>query len=134
MLTLRALGADAVRAAMSVPGAVEGDAGLVFITDVRAPRLQPGTIVVLDTVPPHKMAAITEAITAVDAQGKFLPPYSPDFSPIENCWSKVKTFLRSVAARTRADLDAALSQALTTITGADSKGWFAHGGYGEALK
>ena len=129
-----ALGTDAVRAAMSVPGAVDGDACLVFIKEGLAPRLQPGNVVFLDNVPTHKRAAIAEALTAVDAQVKFLPPYSPDFSPIENCWSKIKSFLRSVAARTRADLAAALSQALAMITGDDIQGWFAHCGYGEALK
>jgi transposase len=128
-----ALGYDALRAAMSVVGAVDGDACLVFIQDVLAPRLQPGDIVFLDNVPTHKMAAIEEALRAADAKVKFLPPYSPDFSPIENCWSKVKTFLRKVAARTQQDLEAALSQALTLITGDDIKGWFAHCGYGDAL-
>jgi transposase len=127
-----ALGVDALRAAMSVPGAVDGDACLVFTKAVLAPRLRPGNIVLLDHVPTHKMAAIAEALLAVGARVKFLPPYSPDFSPIENCWSKVKTFLRRVAARTRQDLDAALSQALTTITGDDIIGWFAHCGYGDA--
>jgi transposase len=128
-----ALGFDELRAAMRVPGAVDGDACLVFTQDVLAPRLRPGNIVFLDNVPTHKMAAIEEALTAVDAKVKFLPPYSPDFSPIENCWSKVKTFLRRVAARTQQDLDAALSQALAMITGDDIKGWFAHCGYGDAL-
>ena len=128
-----ALGADALRAVMSVPGAVDGDACLVFTQQVLAPRLQPGNIVFMDNVPTHKMPAITKAITAVGAQVKFLPPYSPDFSPIEQCWSKVKTFLRSVAARTRKDLDAALSQALAAITPHDIAGWFAHCGYGAAL-
>jgi transposase len=111
-----ALGYDELRAARSVSGAVDGDAGLVFTKDVLAPRLHPGDIVFLDNGPTHKMAAIEEAITAVEAKVKFLPPYSPDFSPIENCWSKVKTFLRRVAARTRQDLDTALSQALAMIT------------------
>jgi transposase len=128
-----ALGYDELRAAMSVSGAVDGDACLVFTKDVLAPRLRPGDIVFLDNVPTHKMAAIEEAITAVEAKVKFLPPYSPDFSPIENCWSKVKTFLRRVAARTRQDLDSALSQALAMITRDDIKGWFAHCGYVDAL-
>ena len=127
-----ALGFEELRAAMSVPGAVDGDACLVFIKDVLAPRLRPGNIVVLDNVPTHKMTAIAEALTAVDAKVKFLPPYAPDLSPIEHCWSKLKTFLRSVAARTRADLEVALSQALALITGDDIKGWFAHCGYGDA--
>jgi transposase len=128
-----ALGSDEVRAAMSLPGAVDGQACLVFTKEVLAPCLHPGNIVFMDNVPTHKMPAIAEAITAVGARVKFLPPYSPDFSPIENCWSKVKTFLRSVAARTRKDLDAALSKALATITREDIEGWFAHCGYVDAL-
>lgn len=130
---LGALGCDELRAAMSVPGAVEGDACLVFLKDVRAPRVRPGNIVFLDKVPTHQRAAIAAALTAVDAQVNFLPPYAPDFSPSEHCGSKVKTFLRRVAARTQQDLDAALSQALAMITGDDIKGWFAHCGYGNAL-
>jgi transposase len=128
-----ALGSDELRAAMSVPGAVDGDACLVFTKEVLAPRLHPGNVVFMDNVPTHKMAAIEEAITTVGARVKFLPPYSPDFSPIENCWSKVKTFLRRAAARTRKDLDAALSKALATITPDDIGGWFAHCGYVDAL-
>ena len=119
-----ALGADALRAAMSVPGAVDGDAYLVFTQHVLAPRLHPGNIVFMDKVPTHKIPAIADAITAVSARVHFLPPYSPDFSPIEQCWSKVKTFLRRVAARTQNALDAALSRALATITHEDIKGWF----------
>lgn len=128
-----ALGADAMRAAMSVLGAVDGDASLVFTKNVLAPCLHPGNIVFMDNVPTHKMPPIAEAIAAVGARVKFLPPYSPDFSPIENCWSKVKTFLRSVAARTQNALDVALSRALATISHDDIKGWFAHCGYVDAL-
>jgi transposase len=128
-----ALGADAMRAAMSVPGAVDGDAYLVFTKQVLAPCLHPGNIVFMDNVPTHKMPTIAEAIAAVGARVQFLPPYSPDLSPIENCWAKVKTFLRSIAARTQNALDAALSNALATITRADIKGWFAHCGYVDAL-
>jgi transposase len=128
-----ALGTDKVRAAMSVPGAVDGEACLVFTTEVLGPCLQPGNIVFMDNVPTHKMPAIAEAITAVGARVKFLPPYSPDFSPIEHCWSKLKIYLRRVAARTQQALDAALSQALAAITREDIKGWFAHCGYADAL-
>jgi transposase len=129
-----ALGADAVRAAMSLPGAIEGDACLVFTQQVLVPCLHPGNIVFMDNVPTHKMVAIADAITAVGARVKFLPPYSPDFSPIEHCWSKIKTFLRGVAARTQPALDAALSKALATITRDDIEGWFTHCGYMAALK
>ena len=129
-----ALGADALRATMSVPGAVDGDAYLIFTKKVLAPCLHPGNIVFMDNVPTHKMPTIAEALAAVGARVQFLPPYSPDLSPIENCWSKVKTFLRSVAARTQKALEAALRNALATITHDDIKGWFAHCGYGDALK
>jgi transposase len=128
-----ALGYDELRAVMRVSGAVDGDAGLALTKNVLAPRLRPGNIGLLDNVPTPKMAAIAEAIPAVKATGKFLPPYAPDFSPIEQCWSKVKPFLRRAAARTRQDLDAALSQALATITRDDIEGWFAHCGYVDAL-
>ncbi len=128
-----ALGAEAVRAAMRVPGAVDGDVYLVFTKDLLAPGLRPGNIVFMDNVPTPKLPAIAEALVAVGARVKFLPPYSPDLSPIEQCGSKVKTFLRRVAARTRKDLDAALSHALATITPDDIAGWFAHCGYVDAL-
>jgi len=128
-----ALGADALRAARSVPGAVDGDVCLVFTKEVLARRLRPGNIVFMDNVPTHKMSALADAINAVGARVKFLPPYSPDFSPLELCGSKVKTFLRSVAARTRKHLDAALRHALATITREDIAGWFTHCGYGDPL-
>jgi transposase len=128
-----ALGADTMRAALSVPGAVDGDAYLVFTKQVRAPCLHPGNIVFMDNVPTHKLPPLAEALAAGGARVQFLPPYSPDLSPIENCWSKVKTFLRSLAARTQKALDAALSNALATITHDDIKGWFAHCGYVDAL-
>jgi transposase len=128
-----ALGADALRAVMSVPGAVDGDAFLSFIKHVLAPRLHPGNIVFMDNVPTHKMPTIADAIAGVGARVHFLPPYSPDFSPIEHCWGKLKTFLRRVAARTQQALDAALSDALATITHDNIKGWFTHCGYVDAL-
>jgi transposase len=128
-----ALGTDTLRTAMSVPGAVEGDAFLIFIKHVLAPRLYPGNIVFMDNVPTQKMPTIADAIAAVGARVHFLPPYSPDFSPIEHCWAKVKTFLRSVAARTQHALDPALSAALAAIAHDNIKGWFAHCGYVDAL-
>jgi len=116
-----------------VPGAVEGAAWRVCSKDVRAPRVRPGNSVFQDHVPTHTRAAIAAALPAVDAQGKVLPPSSPDFAPLEKCWSQGKTFLRRVAARTQQDRDAALSQALAMMTGDAMKGWFAHCGSGDAL-
>jgi len=129
-----ALGAAGGRAARRLPGAIAGDACLVFSQQVLIPGLPPGNIVFMDHVPTQKMAALTDAITAVGARVKFLPPYSPDFSPIEHCWSKIKTYLRGVAARPQPALDTALSKALATITRDDIEGWFTHCGYMAALK
>jgi len=124
-----ALGYDGMRATMSLPGAIDGDAYLVFIRDVLLPSLRVGEIVLMDNVPTHRMPVIERTINGAGARVIFLPPYSPDYSPIENCWSKIKTYLRGAAARTREALEVALSEALATITLADIDGWFTHCGY-----
>jgi transposase len=87
----------------------------------------------MDHVPTHKRPTIADALAAVGARVPFLPPYSPDFSPSEQCWAQVKTFLRSVAARTQQALDTALSDAVAAITQDNIKGWFAHCGYVDAF-
>lgn len=81
---------------------------------------------VMDNLPAHKVGRIREAIEAVGAQLVYLSPYSLDFNPIENCWSKVKEFLRSRAARTYAQLDQAITDALDAVTIQDITGWFTH--------
>jgi transposase len=90
------------------------------------PQLWTGACVVMDNLPAHKVAAIREAIEAAGARLVYLSPYSPDFNPIENCWSKVKELLRSLAARTYSELDDAITKVLTTITTQDIVGWFTH--------
>ena len=79
----------------------------------------------MDNLSSHKVKGISEAIERRGARLLFLPPYSPDFSPIEPCWSKVKTFLRKAKART---VDA-LNEAIDQVTSSDAKGWFRHCGY-----
>ncbi len=127
--TIGALALDGVRAVMSIPGAVDGEVYQVFVQQVLAPRLRVGDIVFMDNVPTHKMVTIQEAITAVGARVEFLPPYSPDLSPIENLWSKVKAILRAIGARTMRGLMAALKKALGAVTPNDILGWFKHCGY-----
>jgi len=83
----------------------------------------------MDHLSAHKVAGLQAAIDATGAQLLYLPPYSPDFSPIEPCWSKLKTYLRAVKAHTHEPLEAALTEALDTITAADARGWFTHCGY-----
>jgi transposase len=127
--TIAALALDGVRAAMSVPGAVDGDAYLTFVQQVLAPSLRVGDIVFMDNVPTHKMVAVEEAITGVGARVEFLPPYSPDLSPRESAFSKIKAILRAIGARTLRELMAALKKAFAAITLDDVLGWFTHCGY-----
>jgi transposase len=83
----------------------------------------------MDNLSSHKVDGIKHAIEAVGARLEYLPPYSPDLSPLEECWSKVKTILRAKAARTYAHLDQAITEAFDLITPQDARGWFTHCGY-----
>jgi transposase len=83
----------------------------------------------MDNLSVHKVSGIRETIEAVGARLLYLPPYSPDYSPIESCWSKLKAILRKAKARTREALDEALTQAIEHITRSDAKGWFELCGY-----
>ncbi|WP_292823297.1 transposase [Nostoc sp. JL33] len=85
-------------------------------------------IVVMDNLPVDHAERVRVAIESVGAKVKFLPPYSPDLSPIELCWSKVKQFLRSCEARTTESLDQAMALAVNYITEDDAFGWFNHCG------
>ena len=126
---LTLIGAMALRGLVgeiTFPGATDAMAFKTYLTQVLVPNLWPGACVVMDNLPAHKVAGIREAIEAVGATVVYLSPYSPDFSPIENCWSKVKEFLRSRAARTYAQLDQAITDALAAVTVHDIKGWFTH--------
>lgn len=127
--TIGALALDGIRAAMSVPGAIDGDALALFVRQALVPQLQPGEIVFMDNVPTHKMDEVAKAIESVGARVEFLPEYSPDFSPIEPFWSKVKTIVRSIGPRTAIKLFAALEQAFAAVTLEDILGWFTHCGY-----
>ncbi|WP_242527419.1 transposase [Ktedonosporobacter rubrisoli] len=100
-----------------------------YIEQVLAPHLIEGQMVVMDNLAAHKSARIEEVIRARGCQLLFLPSYSPDYSPIEETFSKLKTFLRRVGARTREALHDAIAQALLTVTPQDAQGWFRHCGY-----
>ena len=93
------------------------------------PELRAGDIVVMDNLSPHKASAIREAIEAAGAEVWYLPPYSPDFNPIEKMWSKIKEFLRKAKARTQEALFDAIAAALSLVTASDAKGWFESCGY-----
>lgn len=116
-------------AAMILEGSADTIAFEVYVEQVLVPSLQPGQIIVMDNLQAHKSPRITQAIEAKGCQILFLPSYSPDLSPIEEAFSKLKTALRRTGTRTREALEEALGQALLTITAQDAQGWFHHCGY-----
>jgi transposase len=118
-----------IGAVMSIEGATDGPVFLAYVRQVLAPPLAEGDVVVMDNLSAHKVAGVREAIEAKGAKVLYLSPYSPDFSPIEPCWSKIKTALRAAKARTREALDEALAAALATITPLDARNWFTSCGY-----
>jgi transposase len=116
-------------AALILEGSTNATAFELYVEQVLAPTLQAGQIVVMDNLQAHKGARVRLAIEAKGCQVLFLPGYSPDFSPIEEAFSKLKTALRRAGARTREALQEAIGQALLTITSRDAQGWFQHCGY-----
>ena len=101
----------------------------IYVEQVLAPSLKPGQVVVLDNVSVHKGERVRQAIEARGCQVLFLPTYSPDLTPIEEAFSKLKTWLRRLEARTREALEEAIAEALKQITMQDAHGWFWHCGY-----
>jgi transposase len=126
---LAALGSRGVEAVMTIDGATDAEVFQVYVEQVLRPTLRPGDIVIMDNLRAHKVAGIREAVEQAGAQLLYLPPYSPDLSPIEPCWSKLKTALRTAQARTREALEQAMALALATITVSDAHHWFHHCGY-----
>jgi transposase len=116
-------------AAMILEGSANATAFEIYIEQLLVPSLQAGQLVVMDNLRAHKGEQVRQAIEARGCQVLFLPGYSPDFSPIEETFSKLKTFLRRVGARTREALEEAICQALLTVTAQDARGWFSHCGY-----
>jgi transposase len=83
----------------------------------------------MDNLGAHRVKAVQEAIEAAGCTLKFTPPYSPEFNPIEECWSKIKAILRTIGAKTKESLENAISTALQAVSPLDLKGWFNHAGY-----
>jgi transposase len=129
LTVLAALNCRGIQAALVVPGATDREVFLSFVQQVLAPQLRPGMVVVMDNLAAHKGATVADAIRKTGAQLRYLPPYSPDYNPIEQAWSKMKAWLRGVGARTRRKLYQALNTALAQITPHDAQAWFKHCGY-----
>lgn len=127
-----ALRLDGLAAPMILDGPMHGTAFLAYVEQVLVPELRPGDIVVMDNLPAHKVAGAREAIEAAGARLLFLPPYSPDFNPIELAFAKFKAILRKIAARTIPDLWAAIATALEAFTHDECPNYFATAGYNRA--
>jgi transposase len=124
-----ALTPTGLQAAMTVSGAVNGEVFAAYLVQVLGPTLVPGDVVVLDNLPAHKVAGLAELVEARGARLLYLPPYSPDFNPIELAFSKLKIWLRTAQARTRQALEDVIAAAADWITEQDAKNWFDHCGY-----
>ncbi len=118
-----------IQAPFILEGAIDTLAFETYVEQVLAPSLSPGQVVVLDNLSVHKGERVRQMIEARGCQVLFLPAYSPDLTPVEEAFSKLKTWLRRLGARTREALEEAIAQALQQITGKDAHGWFWHCGY-----
>ena len=131
LTVIGALAPDGVVASMSIAAATSTAVFLAFVEQVLAPALRerPGAVVVLDNLAAHKAERVRAALAAAGLGCRYLPPYSPDFNPVEQAWSKLKARLRAEGARSREALEAALGPALATISPQDAQSWFRLCGY-----
>jgi transposase len=126
---LGAVNSKGWQAVMTVEAATDGDVFLTYLREVLVPTLKAGQVVVMDNLSAHKVDGVRELIESAGAELRYLPPYSPDFNPIEPCWSVVKQRLRQLKARSLAALDLAIPQALALISPNIAKNCFRHCGY-----
>ena len=110
-------------------GPMDGECFLAYVEQILAPSLHPGDVVVIDNLPAHRVNGVKAAIERRGARLLFLPPYSPDFNPIEQAFAKLKAHLRKAAARTVDDLWAAIAEILKTFTQTECENYFVNSGY-----
>ena len=129
MTIFGAISLNGIEALTYTEGSGNTEVFTCFINNYLCPVLQSNHVVVMDNVSFHKSGKIKLAIESIGAKLIYSPPYSPEFNPIEEMWSKVKTFLRKVSARIKRSFKSALRNALFTVTSTDLFGWFKHAGY-----
>jgi transposase len=130
--TLTLLGAVSVSgwvATMTIEAPTDGDVFLAYLEQVLCPQLRPTHCVVMDNLAAHKVTGVRELVEATGARLLYLPPYSPDFNPIENCWAQVKQHLRAAKARSISALEQAITSALGALTADQAEACFQHCGY-----
>jgi transposase len=120
---------DGQTACLAIEGATTSEIFREYVRQILAPTLRKGDIVILDNLSSHKDSKALALIRAKGAREQFLPPYSPDFNPIEKMWSKVKEHLRGAKARTQETLYQSITSAFKTITAHDAENWFKSCGY-----
>ena len=124
-----ALRADGLTAPAVFDGAINGVSFLAYVEQVLVPTLRRGDIVILDNLPSHKVDGVREAIEAVGAELRYLPPYSPDLNPIELLFAKFKAHLRKLAARSVEALWTAIAQTVSAFERGECKNYIRHAGY-----
>lgn len=126
---ISALRSEGVVAPLVVDGAINGELFLMWVREHLAPALRPGDLVVMDNLAVHKIRGVREAVAAASAQILYLPPYSPDFNPIEQIFAWFKAKLRALKARTQEGLWSAIGQLCEILTPQAITNCFAHSGY-----
>lgn len=116
-------------APMVLDGPMDGVTFLAYVEQILVKELEPGDIVIMDNLPAHKVSGVRQAIEGADARLLYLPPYSPDFNPIEMAFSKLKAILRKAAARTIDDLWNEIANALDAFTSTECQNYFDAAGY-----
>ena len=124
-----AISLDGIETMMTNIGGTNAAVFRRFVDDHLVPVLREGDVVVMDNLGAHHATGIRAAIEVSGARVIYQPPYSPDLNPIEPCWSKVKSILRQIGARTVKTLTAAVHRAAKLVTADDADGWFDHCGY-----
>ena len=114
---------------MVIDGAVNGELFLAYVERVLVPELRPGDVVVMDNLSSHTAAGVRRAIERAGGRPLYLPPYSPDFNPIENAFSKLKRLLRAGGERTVEGLWRAIGRLLDRFAPAECRNYFRHCGY-----
>jgi len=125
------LGGMASAATMACP--MDGELFQTYLRESLVPTLRPGDVVVMDNLASHRHPRVRELVESAGATLLYLPPYSPDYNPIEMIWSKVKRLLRSAAARTIGALHQAFGNAMAAVKTGDIAGCFRHCGYATTL-
>lgn len=114
---------------MILDDAMDGDMFMAYVTHILLKEIRPGDVVIMDNFPAQKVAAVREVIEGAVAKLIYLPPYSPDFNPIEKAISQIKAYLKKTAARIKEALKTAIAKAIDTVTPQNAINYFAACGY-----